>query len=417
MTSTLGAPRGAAAGWRGPARVLRARTTPARLRLLLIGLVALSLLWGAVAAWSVARSKLSDADATATTAFLSGGLQPAAARRRYEADLARAATSLQAATAAAGSPAARSKLSILSVNLPVYAGEVETARADNRLGLPLGAAYLREASTLMRATMLPAARDVYTMENAHLAAVGGQATQLPILAVVAAVLIGVAFFFAQRWLARRTHRVLNPGVVIASLVGVASLLWLLTAFLVARGDLINARDRGSTPVGAFARADIAALRARGDESLTLVARSGDDAFQQDFLSVRRQLGPGMGTLLAAAVAAAAGSPGAGSADAAQRDAPAWYSAHQRVRSLDNGGNYDGAVGLSIGSGANDSATLFARLDADLTSGIARDQAAFTSAARAGRGAFTGLEAGVIVASLVMAAACARGLLRRLAEYR
>jgi len=450
MTSTLGASRGVASGSPEPAatssarpsltRVLRAGTTPGRLWLLLVGLVALSLLWGAVAAWSVAQAdsaatdmataseplsvdaqqiyrSLSDADATATTAFLAGGVAPRAARLRYAADLARVATDLQAATAAAGSPAVRSRLSVLSVNLPVYAGEVETARANNRLGLPLGAAYLREASTLMRATMLPAARDVYTMENAHLAAVGRQATRLPILAVAAAALIGVAFFLAQRRLARRTHRVLNAGLVIASVVGVASLLWLLTAFGVARGDLLNARDRGSAPVEAFARADIAALRARGDESLTLIARSGDDAFQQDFVSVRSQLGPGPGTLLGTAAAAAARGPGAGSAGAAKRDAPAWYSAHQRVRSLDNGGNYDGAVRLSIGSGANDSAALFARLDADLVGGIARDQAAFASGVRAGRGAFTGLEAGVIVASLVMAVACARGLTRRIAEYR
>src|SRR6266487_490981 len=66
MTSTLGAPRGAASGSPEPAatssarpsltRVLRAGTTPGRLWLLLVGLVALSLLWGAVAAWSVAQA-------------------------------------------------------------------------------------------------------------------------------------------------------------------------------------------------------------------------------------------------------------------------------------------------------------------------------------------------------------------------
>src|SRR6266516_930211 len=265
MTSTLGASRGAASGSPEPAatssarpsltRVLRAGTTPGRLWLLLVGLVALSLLWGAVAAWSVAQAdsaatdmataseplsvdaqqiyrSLSDADATATTAFLAGGVAPRAARLRYAADLARVATDLQAATAAAGSPAVRSRLSVLSVNLPVYAGEVETARANNRLGLPLGAAYLREASTLMRATMLPAARDVYTMENAHLAAVGRQATRLPLALalLVAAAILGYVLYWAQRWLLHRTHRRLNPGLVVASVAGVVSLVWLAVAF-------------------------------------------------------------------------------------------------------------------------------------------------------------------------------------------
>ena len=150
-------------------RFLRATTTPAKLRLLLVGLVVLCLVWGGLAAWVVSQRAsgandvvstseplsldgqqiyraLSDADATAASAFLSGGLEPLAARHRYQADIAQAAAHLESATAAAGhSPAARD-LAKLSAGLPVYTGEVETARADNRLGLPLGAAYLREAS-------------------------------------------------------------------------------------------------------------------------------------------------------------------------------------------------------------------------------------------------------------------------------
>jgi hypothetical protein len=46
-----------------------------------------------------------------------------------------------------------------------------------------------------------------------------------------------------------------------------------------------------------------------------------------------------------------------------------------------------------------------------------DQAVFASKARGGQDAFTGLSAGMIVASVVMAAGCAWGLSRRLAEYR
>ena len=57
------------------------------------------------------------------------------------------------------------------------------------------------------------------------------------------------------------------------------------------------------------------------------------------------------------------------------------------------------------------------LDGSLTSAIAADQAVFRAHAMAGRNAFTGLEIGVIVLALVMAAGCARGLSTRLAEYR
>jgi hypothetical protein len=57
------------------------------------------------------------------------------------------------------------------------------------------------------------------------------------------------------------------------------------------------------------------------------------------------------------------------------------------------------------------------LNSALTSAIAQDQVAFESHAAAGRDATSGLEAGVIVLSLMIAAGCAWGITRRLAEYR
>jgi len=418
----------------------RANSTPAKLRALLLGLIGVSLLWGGVATWTVVQHasaatdvvtaseplsldaeqiyrSLSDADATEASAFLSGGLEPISLRRRYEADIAQAARHLEGATAAAGQSAASSRLTVLSAGLPVYTGLVETARADNRLGLPLGAAYLREASGLMRATLLPAAQDLYAQENARLAAADGQATAFPYLALVAALIAGFAFFGCQRWLARRTHRALNSGLVVASIAGVVSLIWLASALIVASSHLTDARAHGSAPVEALARADIAILRAHADESLTLIDRSGDDAFQQDFLSLEKALGPGRGTLLTSAAVAAQGSNGATQASAAAQVAPDWYASHREVRTLDDGGRYTLAVDQAIGSDAADSGTIFAGLDADLTSAIAADQASFQSAARLGRAALAGLEAAMIGLALVMAAGCAWGISRRLAEYR
>src|SRR6478752_2002105 len=296
----------------------------------MVGLVVLCLIWGGLAAWIVGQRAsgannvvgtseplsldgqqiyraLSDADATAASAFLSGGLEPLAARHRYQADIAQAAAHLESATAAAGhSPAARD-LAKLSAGLPVYTGEVETARADNRLGLPLGAAYLREASAL--------------------------------ILLVAGVLLGYVLYRAQRWLFQRTQRRLNPGLVVASVAAVVSLLWLAIAFAVARGDLLEARNHGSAPVSALAQADIAALQARADESLTLIDAGGDDSFEADFKTVEHRLGPGPGTLLTDAVSTARGSPGADSASAAATTATAWCAAHRTVRALDDNGKH------------------------------------------------------------------------------
>jgi hypothetical protein len=76
-----------------------------------------------------------------------------------------------------------------------------------------------------------------------------------------------------------------------------------------------------------------------------------------------------------------------------------------------------AMRLVTTPGTGHPGTLFARLDDLLTRAIAADQAVFRSDAAAGRDAFAGLEVGVIVLALTMAAGCARGISRRLAECR
>ena len=221
---------------------------------------------------------LSNTDATEAAAFLAG-LEPPAARQRYLADIAQAASYLEAATAADGGRGqAGHRLTVLSTELPVYTGLVETARADNRLGLPVGAAYLAEASQLMRSRLLPAADALYRQENARLAAVYGQATGRPVLGVVVALIAAAVLVGVQRGLARRTRRVLNHGLVIATAAGLISLAWLVVGLSVARAQFSDARDHGSAPVQALARADIAALRApRRREPDPDPHRSGQDA--------------------------------------------------------------------------------------------------------------------------------------------
>jgi hypothetical protein len=430
-------------------------TTPSRLRLLLVILVILSLAWGVIATLAadqhasaagevVAISEplsldaeqiyqsLSDADATAADAFLSGGLEPAAVRQRYSADITQAAIRIEAASALMGSSAARTELpshlkeqpsaagsatgddlATLSAGLPVYAGEVETARADNRLGLPLGAAYLREASALLRGTLLPAASDIYTNQSGLLTSASAQATGLPLMVVAIVIGLGIGYvlYRSWRWLTRRTHRRVNYGLLVAAVAGAISLVWLAGAFAVGRTELLSALQQGSAPAEAFARADVAALQAHADESLTLIDNSGDDSYQQDFVIQQKLLGPGPGTLLAAAKAPA----GSGvSVSAATAEAQAWYRAHAALRALDNSGNHAAAVRSAL---AGDAAARFMLLSATLSRGITVDQVVFASKARGGQDAFTGLSAGMIVASLVMAAGCAWGLSRRLAEYR
>jgi hypothetical protein len=156
-------------------RLHRSAGTPAILRLLLIGLVAGSLGWGIIGAFAVSQHataadqvvtsseplsldaqqmyrSLSDADVTATTAFLTGPPEPLAVRRHYEADIAQAAADLAAlrsAPAAAGGSAAKrlaASLADISASLPVNTGYVQQAQTYSSLGFPLtGAAAVMAA--------------------------------------------------------------------------------------------------------------------------------------------------------------------------------------------------------------------------------------------------------------------------------
>jgi hypothetical protein len=441
-----GGAAGGAVPWR--IRISRRRldlaTTPGRLWLLLIGLVALSLAWGALSAFTVLQyssaassvvntreqlslaaqqiyARLSDADDAAATAFLTTGPEPAATRQRYLADIAVASGTIEGATAevgGGGGPAAQD-LAALATGVPAYTQEIGNAAADNRLALPLGAAYLREASGLMRDTLLTKAKDLYAVENVNLSDTSAQATGLPLIVVT--LVAGLVFCYlllrGSRWLKGRTNRVLNAGLVAAGVLLVVSVAWLAAAYLGARGDLIDARARGSATVEAAAQVGIAAQEAHADESLTLIDNTGDDGYQADYLTQEKALGPGPGTLLSAASTAAKGTPAGPAVQAAVTDAKAWFAAHAKLRSDDDNGKHPAAVSSALGGQPGDAGAAFTRLSSDLSAAINSDQAVFDSTARSASGAYTGLEAVTVAAALLMAAACAWGLSRRLAEYR
>jgi hypothetical protein len=428
-----------------PGRPWRDRvSTPGRIRWMLGWLVVGTLAWGALAAFTVSQhasgagavvtsgeplaydglqawQSLSDANDEASAAILAGSLPPQAIVARYQHDLDVARGDMVDA-ARHGGPAG--DLDALSTGLDSYQDEVSRALANNQLGYPVGAGYLRQASGLMTGTLLPVAHDLYTTEDARLTTTSAQATGLPLIVVtiVAGIALGFAHWRCGRWLYRRTHRVLNVGLLLAGVAGTLAAAWLAGAFLAGRADLQAAQSQGSTPARALASADIAVLTAHSDEALTLINNSGNDQNEAGFQAQRKALGPGPGTLLTIAQRAAEGSPGAARAAAAARAAPAWFTQHQVVRADDNGdnpgtaggGTHQEAVSMVVSGAAGNA---FQVLSADLSDAITADNAAFADHARSGQDAFTGLEAGVIAATVVMVAALAWGLSRRLAEYR
>ena len=371
-----------------------------------------------IAAQDIYRS-LSDADATANSAFLAGGLEAADVRARYDADIAQAESALAVAVAArepADLADPTGPLAVLSGKLSVYTGLVETARANNHQGLPIGAAYQREASSLMRDELLPAAEQLYRDETARLADDQDSASSLPVVEILLGLVALGVLFFAQRFVRRRTRRRLNTGLAIATGAALVSLLWVLIATAGVAANVDASRDDGSTQTDVLARARIAALAARADETLTLVARGSGAEFEEDYGKVRDQLTGDRGLLEQAASLASDGAV-RDKITAATANLRSWHEVHVDIRTADDSGDYAKAVGLTIGRGDDSAAVRFDKVDTNLREAIAATTTTFDDEVSQASNALTGTVIGVILLALVMAAGSVAGIWQRLKEYR
>ncbi|QKV94944.1 hypothetical protein HUT19_27005 [Streptomyces sp. NA02950] len=435
--------------WReGVDRARAAATTePGRLRVIGAVLAVLVVAFGAVTAWQVAdrqtaadavadRSQplsadaariyrsLADADTTAASGFLAGKEEPAEVRQRYETDIDTASRLLvRAAATTDGAASARHEIRTINRLLPVYTGLVESARANNRQGLPLGGAYLRYANDTMRGGLLPAASRLYQAETARLGEDYEDAKAWPWAALGAGVIALGALGWAQRRNYRRTNRVFNRGLLAATAASTVVLLWTVVGHAVARAGLSDSHEHGANSLRVLNAARIDALRARADENLTLVARGavvidkdgankGKDAYEVSYGSRMKSLAGD----LRGAREAADDSAGRDPVDSAASAVREWRQRHQDARGADDAGDYGKALKKVIG--ADDSTgQSFDTVDTLLAKAVDHEQREFQRAADDGRGAFTAMAAGAGVLAVLGAVGAVLGIGRRLSEYR
>jgi hypothetical protein len=183
-------------------------------------------------------------------------------------------------------------LDLLAEGIPVYNGMVERARANNRAGLSVGEANLRAASTMMRAEILPAteilvARYADAVDLAYQRATGARGEWAVV--VTAGLALG-SLLGVQLLLVRRTNRLINPGLVIATGAVLTTMIWTAVAFGTQQTRLDTGRDAGYRPMTLLARSKTLALEARVDENLSLAALGNGVRFDEHFAWVARGLG-------------------------------------------------------------------------------------------------------------------------------
>ncbi|MBD5787213.1 hypothetical protein IF650_13600 [Cellulosimicrobium terreum] len=433
-TSAVGAPAappttavtGAPAAPGGSRAVRALRRTPGRLRLVMALCVLAAIVVGVLgfqagqvqsAALEAARedsaqlvgvqdvrNSLVAADATATGAFLVGGLEPSDQRARYDDLVDDAAARL--ATLSGSNAADAELLGQVAADLTTYTGLVEQARANNRQGFPVGAAYLDQASTILREEMLPALDEVVLDDADRVAAdfSGVSNAQWVLAGALAALLVLV---LCQVWLARRTHRVLNVGLAVAT--GLLLVVGIVCTFLLS-GTSSRANDVREGPYAATLAASQAyALGndAKSMEAFTLIKRGSGQSYEDAFVEATADAAERLDT------AASAGVLDGATAQALD----AWVAQHAEIRALDDGGDWDAAVALATSAEADGPGAAFEEFSASARADI--EENATATRDELGSAGTTAAVAGwlLLVAGLVAALLAWRGVAARLEEYR
>ncbi|MFJ2869279.1 hypothetical protein [Streptomyces sp. NPDC087298] len=420
-----------------------ATTEPGRLQIIGAVLALLVVAFGAVTAFEIAdrasaaddvvgRSQplsadaaavyrsLADADTAAASGFLAGAQEPRDIHDRYEKDIREASRLLvKAAANTDASTESGREITTLNEELPRYTGLIERARANNRQGLPLGGAYIRYANQRMSKVLLPAAERLYAAETGRLGEDSDAARARPFFSLALGVVALAALFWAQRRNYRRTNRVFNHGLLVATAASTVVLLWLAVGHTVARSELHGADVNGQQSLDVLNHARIDSLKARANENLTLVARGAvltadgrNDKYETDYNADMKALGEELKKAGRLADDTPGSDPVAKAVDAVSE----WQGRHRTARTADDGGDYEGARAQIIGP-EDSTGESFERVDDALERALAHEQDEFTRAAKDGRGALGGLPIGAAALAALGAVAAIVGVNRRLSEYR
>lgn len=282
------------------------------------------------------ETSLYRADALATNAYLSGGLEPAEQRAEYDAAIERVLEQLTAAADA--QPADRDALAALSSEVNRYTTAITQARDNNRQAFPVGKAYLAEASKTLRersGLVLGSLIDANT-ERAE----DEMDAQHPWWLLFLAVLALAALWWVNRQIAMRFHRRFNRGLVVAALAIVVVTFFTVTYASSRNGSAEELRDGEFTLATREAAARTAANDAKAAESKRLIDRASGETAEESW---------------------------AGAAAVVDRTTSvtgpwqAYKAAHAEVVELDDGGDWDAAVERAT-TGAEGSTATFDEFD-------------------------------------------------------
>ncbi|GFG73486.1 protein kinase G-activating protein GlnX [Mycobacterium botniense] len=354
---------------------------------------------------------LSVADAAAATAFIAQ-TEPRTVRARYEQAITDAAVAVTRASSGLTDERLVQLLGRINAELAVYTGLIEIARTNNRAGNPVGSSYLSEASALMQSTILPDAQRLYQETSARVDSETTASTQIPapvILIVTTTVLFGA---FAHRWLARRTRRRINPGLVAGALAIMVMVIWVGTALAISTAGSRSAKNTAAESLKTVTNLAITAQQARADQTLSLIRRGDEEVRKQSFYqridTMQQQLNDYLSRPDAVDKSDLRG---------AGQLLTRWRQANDRINAYITVGNYRAATQVALGHDEDDATPAFDKLEDALTKTMEQSRSQLRGDILNARRGLAGATVGGVVLSLGAAIAVALGLWPRLNEYR
>lgn len=354
---------------------------------------------------------LSVADAAAATAFIAQA-EPRTVRLRYEQAVTDAAVAATRASSGLTDTRLVELLGRINAELAVYTGLIEIARTNNREGNPVGSSYLSEASGLMQSTILTAAQELYQETSNRVDTETTASTQIPlpvILIVSTTVVFGA---LSHRWLARRTRRRINLGLVAGALCILVMVMWVGTALTISTTASRSAKDTAAESLRTVTNVQITAQQARADETLSLIRHGDDESRRRAFYTRIDTMHQEIGQYLSR-------SDAIDKEDLQNVDQllVRWRQANDRMNSYISVGNYLAATKVALGSGEDDSTPAFDKLDDELVRTVDQSRTRLRQDILNARSGLSGAQIGGMVLSLGVAIAVALGLWPRLKEYR
>lgn len=374
----------------------------------------------------VLYSSLSIADAAANSAFISGGLESPELRARYSDSLATASAALIRAAGTSGVPgtdpdaddrAVTADLTTLATTIPVYSGLIETARTNNRLGNPVGSSYLTQASGMMQSQILPAAQRLYERRYAAIAD-PQQALTIPPYGVYAGLLfVALALIGTSRYLARRTRRRFNIGVVLALIAIIGGLVWLLASGLMSVAATSSAKSDGVDPLRQLTEARILTQQARSAETLALIRRGDQTDLERTFAASTQRITSILDDLQSQTSTRSDRPLATRQIDAVSSALGQWQKSDEKTRSAMDTGDFAMARTLTVGSQPSSTASSYAAVDSALVDAITTTRTGFRDDINTAQRVLGFTGTGVLLLTIFATAALVLGLIPRIREYR